>query len=65
MLKTNKNIQPVTIGRDDAGRYEYRDVQGTTECGDTAYKVIVENSSNGSSDIYFKKKENAESFINS
>jgi hypothetical protein len=62
MIKTSGNIEPVTIGREDAGRYEYRDAQGTTECGDAAYRVEVENSG-GSEHVYFRHRENAEAFI--
>lgn len=64
MLKTIKHIEPVTIGREDAGRYEYQDVKGTTECGDVAFKVTAETTSDGNVDIYFKSRENAEAFIN-
>lgn len=63
MLKTNKNIEPVTIGRDDAGRYEYRDARGTAECGDEAFRVTAETVGENV-DIYFKNRENAEAFIN-
>lgn len=63
MLKTIKHIEPVTIGREDAGRYEYRDVQGTTECGDEAFRVTAETVGENV-EIYFKSRENAETFVN-
>lgn len=62
MLKTIKKIEPVTIGRGDAGRYEYQDIPGVTESGDKAHKVTVETA--GANEyIYFKHKENAETFL--
>jgi len=55
-------IESVTIGRGDAGRYEYEDVDSVTESGDNVHRVMVETSS-GSEGLYFKHKENAERFL--
>jgi len=62
MLKTNKNIELVVIGRGEAGRYEYHDVIGVTESGDNSHRVTVEVGLE-TEDIYFKHKENAERFL--
>ena len=62
MLKTNKKIEPVTIGRGDSGRYEYHDVPGVIEAGDKAFSITVEVGLENQ-DIYFKHRENAEKFL--
>lgn len=63
MIKTSKKIEEVTIGRENAGRYEYKDFPGeTTECGNIAYKVEAETPTE-STDVYFKQRENAEEFV--
>lgn len=62
MLKTIKKIEEVTIGRGDAGRYEYNDAQGVVESGDKAHRVTVETA--GSEEyVFFKHRENANAFL--
>ncbi|MDP2692720.1 MAG: hypothetical protein Q8O88_03730 [bacterium] len=62
MLKTNKNIESITIGRGDTGRYEYSDVSGVTELGDKVHRITVEVGLENEY-VYFKHRENAEKFL--
>jgi hypothetical protein len=62
MIKVISKIEPVTIGRDDSGRYEYKDFLGVTEAGDKAFRITIENVSENEY-IYFKSRENADKFL--
>ncbi len=64
VLKTINKIEPVTIGRGDSGRYEYKDVSGVTESGDKAFRITVETGFMVNEDFYFKHRENAQKFLN-
>lgn len=61
MTAMNK-IESITIGRGDAGRYEYQDSAGVVESGENAHRITIEVGLD-TQDIYFKHKENAEKYL--
>lgn len=60
-LKTK--VTEVTIGKSEAGMYEYTDTGKSIEMGEKAYTIKRENIMTDEIEtLYFTKKENAENF---
>jgi len=58
-----KKVSEVTIGKDEAGLFLFKDTDVAIEMGDKAFVVKTENPFSGTIDnVYFKDKEKAEKY---
>ena len=61
MKISGEKIKEVTIGKDEAGLFLYKDTEMSIEMGEKAFTIKTENPFAGTTDtIYFKHRENAE-----
>jgi hypothetical protein len=63
MKITGRKVEEVTIGKDEAGLYEYNDTKISIENGDKAFSIKIDDCFAGVTRmVYFKNRENAEKF---
>ena len=60
----SEQIKEEIVGKDEAGRSEFKDTGIAIETGDKAFVVRNEDSFSGhTSKLYFSKRENAEQYL--
>lgn len=60
LIKKNK-VAEITVSRDEAGMFEYKDSNKAIEMGDKAFTIKRENILTDEMEtLYFEKRENAE-----
>jgi len=53
------NAKKITVGKNEAGMFEYQDSKKAIEMGDTAYVIQRENIATEETEtLYFEKQEN-------
>ncbi|HEY4755787.1 MAG TPA: hypothetical protein VIH28_07020 [Ignavibacteriaceae bacterium] len=64
MKITGEKVKEVTIGKDEAGLFLFKDTGISIEAGDKAFTIKEQNPFAGTMDtVYFKNRENAEKHI--
>ena len=63
MKITGRKVEEVTIGKDEAGLFEFNDTKIAIENGDKAFAIKIDDCFEGiTKTVYFKNRENAEKF---
>ncbi len=62
-MKTREEVKEVTVGKEEAGLFEFKDTGISIEMGDKAFLIKEENPFSGTVDkVFFQNKEKAEKY---